>query len=360
MNRLSRVHVWLPGLTRSLLASKPPSDREIDVYFCLADHYEPAWRGADLDTQRILVKTWMNRYPEVASRHRDSDGRPPQHTFFFPAEEYKAEHLDALASLCRAGWGDVEVHLHHDRDTAAGFRNKLLDFINLLHNRHGLLRKDLAGKISYAFIHGDWVLNNSGQAGRECGVDDETSILMETGCYADFTMPCAPHPAQCRKVNSIYYTLPTPEPRAHDTGVDAEVGKQAPPGLLMIQGPLNLNWSSRKWGLVPHIENGDISCYNPPHGARISLWLGSNVHVAGAPQHVFVKVCTHGAQERNMDLLLPEGLDNLWSSLERLAHPGSGYRLHYVTAFEMFRKVKELESGRALQTVESEGKVTAR
>ena len=360
MNRLSRAHVWLPGLMKSLAASQPVTDQQINVYFCFADHYEPAWREADPDTQRHRVKTWVNRYPEIAARHHDSDGRPPQHTFFFPAEEYKPEHLDSLAALCRAGWGDVEVHLHHDRDTAAGFREKLLDFTNVLHNHHGLLRKDDTGKIAYGFIHGNWVLNNSGRDGCECGVDDETSILMETGCYADFTMPCAPHPAQCRKVNSIYYTLPTPEPRAHDFGIDAQAGKNAPPGLLMIQGPLNLNWSSRKWGLVPRIENGDVSGYNPPNDTRASLWLRSHVHVAGAPQHVFVKVCTHGAQERNMDLLFSGGFDNLWSGLERLAHVGNGFRLHYLTAFEMFRKVKELESGRPLKTVESPGKASVR
>lgn len=359
MNRLSRLHAWLPGLLRNLAASGPLPE-EFDLYFCLADHYEPAWRDADLDTQRARVKAWMDHYPPAAARHRDSDGRPPQHTFFFPAEEYRPEHIDALASLCRSGWGDVEVHLHHDRDSAEGLRQKLLDFTSVLHNRHGLLRKADDGKISYAFIHGNWVLNNSGEDGRQCGVDDETSILMETGCYADLTMPCAPHPAQCRKVNSIYYTRPTPGPRAHDFGVDAEAGKQAPPGLLMIQGPLNLNGSSRKWGLIPRIESGDVSHYNPPDDTRAALWLRSNVHVAGAPQHVFVKLCTHGAQERNMDFLFSDGLHRLWSSLERLVRARSGCRLHYVTAFEMFRKVKELESGSSRQTVESADKAGVR
>ncbi len=353
MSRLSHTGVWLPGLIRSLAAQKRRAFEDTDIYFCFADHYEPRWRGADLALQRSRVVTWLNRYPELAARHHDSDGRSPQHTFFFPAEEYQAEHLDALASLCRAGCGDVEVHLHHDRDTAAGFRDKLLEFIHLLHHRHALLRKDTAGSIRYGFIHGNWVLNNSGRDGEGCGVNDETSVLMETGCYADFTMPCAPHPAQCRKVNSIYYTLPSSQPRAHDSGVDAHAGKSPPRGLLMIQGPLNLNWSNRKWGLIPRVESADVSCYNPPHDVRTSLWIQSNVHVTGAPQHVFIKVSTHGAQERNMDLLFSSGFESLWSSLEGLAHRSPGCRLHYVTAFEMFSKVKEIEAGTPLRTEES-------
>ena len=352
MSRLSRVHTWLPGLIRNLTGNKSRAEKITDVYFCFADHYEPGWRAADRTLQRSRVKTWLDRYPAIAVRHHDSQGRSPQHSFFFPAEEYQAEHLDALASHCRAGWGDVEVHLHHDRDTADGFRDKLLEFIHVLHHRHGLLRKDKAGSIQYGFIHGNWVLNNSGRDGEDCGVNDETSILMETGCYADFTMPCAPHPAQCRKVNSIYYTLPSKAPRAHDSGVDSQAGKSAPHGLLMIQGPLNLNRRSRKWGLIPRVESADVSSYNPPDDMRTSLWLESHVHVTGAPSQVFIKVSTHGAQERNMDLLFSSGFEDLWSSLERVVL-GLGCRLHYVTAFEMFSKVKEIESGAPLVMVRS-------
>jgi hypothetical protein len=353
MNRLSRACVWLPSLIRNLASQERTPDQDTDVYFCFADHYEPGWRGADLSVQRNRVRTWLDRYPELARRHHDAEGRSPQHSFFFPAEEYQAEHLDALASLCHAGWGDVEVHLHHDHDTPARFREQLLEFAQILHGRHGLLRKNEAGAIQYGFIHGNWVLNDYGRDGEGCGVNDETSILMETGCYADFTMPCAPHPAQCSKVNSIYYTLPSSQPRAHDSGVDSQAGKATPRGLLMIQGPLNLNWSSRKWGVVPRIENADVSCYNPPRDVRIALWLSSNVHVIGAPQHVFIKVSTHGAQEANMDVLFSSGFENLWSGLERLSRMRLGYRLHYVTAFEMFRKVKEIEDATSRPVLES-------
>jgi len=35
------------------------------------------------------------------------------------------ENLDLLAQLCHAGYGEVEVHLHHDQDTEEGLKKKL-------------------------------------------------------------------------------------------------------------------------------------------------------------------------------------------------------------------------------------------
>ena len=40
--------------------------------------------------------------------------------------------------MCRAGYGEVEIHLHHDHDTAEGLRLKLLEFKKTLAERHGL------------------------------------------------------------------------------------------------------------------------------------------------------------------------------------------------------------------------------
>ena len=76
----------------------------------------------------------------MADHIRDDDGRPPQHTFFFPEDEYRPEYLDALKPLCEAGFGDVDVHLHHDNDTAASLEDKLAGFRDTLYHRHGLLQ----------------------------------------------------------------------------------------------------------------------------------------------------------------------------------------------------------------------------
>ena len=60
-------------------------------------------------------------------------------TFFFPIDEYRPEHLDALTTRVREGLFDVEVHLHHEDDTADNLRRTLTDFARTLHEGHGFL-----------------------------------------------------------------------------------------------------------------------------------------------------------------------------------------------------------------------------
>ena len=127
--RLPRnAHLWLPGLLRSRrVRQRPSNEGPIDVLLCMADHYEPGHGDPGLSVERARVTAWVERLPRLA-RFADADGRPPRHTFFFPAEQYRREHLDRLSSLCEAGLGEVEIHLHHDRDTSEGLRSALLEF----------------------------------------------------------------------------------------------------------------------------------------------------------------------------------------------------------------------------------------
>src|SRR5439155_815789 len=147
---------------------------------------------------------------------------------------------DALAGLCRAGYGEVEIHLHHDNDTAANLRRTLLNFKATLHEQHGLLGRDRrTNEVAYGFIHGNWALDNARSDGRWCGVNNELDVLRETGCYADFTLPSAPSPTQTHKINSIYYACDDPlRPLSHNTGRDVGTGAAPDKALLLIQGPL--------------------------------------------------------------------------------------------------------------------------
>lgn len=299
-----------------------------------------------MDVQRQRVAEWVRRFPEMARRFRDWDGYPPQHTFFYPEEEYHSDHLDALAGLCRAGFGDIEVHLHHDGDTAEGLRTKLEHFTRTLRERHGLLRCGEGGRIEYGFIHGNWALDNSRTDGRWCGVDNELRVLRETGCYADFTLPSAPDETQTRTINSIYYATGHPgQTKSHDIGVAVEVGRAPSGDLLLVQGPLTLNWRSRKYGLVPRIENGELSADNPPRPERVDLWVHQGVHVRGRPDWVFVKLHTHGAEEKNFETLLGRAIEEMHQYLQRAYNDGECYRLHYVTARNVYDLVKAAERG---------------
>jgi hypothetical protein len=317
------------------------------LFFCFVDHFEPLWHGASKDVGIERVKTWLENYPKVVQRYRDGGERVPQHTFFYPQEEYIPECIDMLRELRSGGYGDVEIHLHHDRDTSEGFREKILSFKQTLHERHGLLHKDpVTGRIEYGFIHGNWALDDSGVDGRWCGVRDEITILKETGCYADFTYPSAPHPTQPPVINRIYYAKDDPDkPKSHHRGDDVCYKKKPEGDLLLITGPVALNWSRRTKGVFPSIENGDISYHRPPTAARIDLWTRIGIVVEGWPRWIFVKVHSHGAQPENARILLGDGIVPLYENLLSRYNDGNRYVLHFVTARELYHCIKTLESG---------------
>lgn len=337
---------WLPHyLWRSLgrtLAGGGKQTRHI--YFAICDHFEPYWGKADKGTARKRLQRWLDEYPKAAEKYRDSEGEMLKYSFFYPEEEYQKDDLEALAGLCHAGYGEVEVHLHHDNDTSENLRLTLLDYKKRLHEEHGLLSVDKhTGEIVYGFIHGNWALDNSRPDGRWCGVNDELTVLQQTGCYGDFTMPSAPSPTQTRKVNSIYYAVDDPQrPKSHDWGSNARVGLQSE-GLLMIQGPLAPAWHHRKWGFLPRIENSGLTASTPLSRARVRSWITAGVQVEGAPEHVFVKLYAHGTQEKSLEMFFDRG--GMAQVLEQMKEEGErmGCKVHFVSAREMVNVIHALE-----------------
>ena len=357
------LDIWLPGYMKQRKERKTGGHTGLPVHvmFCIADHFEPCWgfstrsfgaRSNTIGNKR--VETWLERYPIMARRHADSDGKYPQHTFFYPIEEYEPEYLEKIAELCRQGLGEVEIQLHHDNDTEYKLRKKIdkgiADF-----KKHGLLSKDKkTGETRFGFVHGNWALDNSRKDGRWCGVNNEISILKEMGCYADFTLPSTPSDTQTRKINSIYYAIDDPEkPKSHDTGVDVIVSGSRLPfdklrvarTLLIIQGPLALNWKRRKFHIFPKIENAEIAWHNKPTKDRIDLWVEQNICVKGKEDWIFIKAHTHGAQEKNFDSLLGKPMHNMHNYLNAKYNDKVNFKLHYVTAREMYNIIKAAEAG---------------
>jgi hypothetical protein len=346
--RKKNVHIWLASYLQQRRPHVSP-EQTVHVMFAFVDHYEPKWGRPSAEVETERVNTWCERYRELASRHQDADGVHPQHSFFYPEEEYEVHHLDALAKLCADGYGEIEVHLHHDNDTADGLRQKINGFRQILTERHGALPFNSRTKqTEFAFIHGNWALDNSRADGRWCGVNDEIKVLAELGCYADFTLPSAPSDTQVKKINSIYYaTDDCCKPRSHEDGVDVEVGRPASGDLMIVQGPLGFNFKSRKWGLIPRIENADVRLHHLPSEARNQLWRDLHIHVKGRPEWVFIKVHTHGCQEADMDALLGAPAEAMYADLERRFNDGKRHQLHYVSAREMVNIIKAAEDGKS-------------
>ncbi len=344
-----RAHIWLPsyiaGARKRRERRAAPRD-VTHVMFAFVDHFEPVVKpGQDPARKANALADWLRRYPALAARHRDSDGRPPRHTWTFPLETYDPAIIEQLLSMCRSGLGEVEVHLHHEDDTPETFRARMKEGLDRFAT-HGVGVVDGIEGHRFAFVHGDWALDNSHPAGKHCGVNNELTILRELGCFADATLPSAPSPTQTRKVNSIYYATDDPaHPKSHDTGVDVEVGRPPCGDLMIVQGPLLLDWRSRKLGIVPRIDNGAITGAYPGRPYRVDAWVRQAVGVVGRPDWVFVKVHCHGASVADRDAVLGDGADAMFGHLET-AYGSGGRRLHYVTIREMYNIIKAAEAGK--------------
>lgn len=335
--RFRNLDRWLPGYAKHLArqaVSRRKLDRPRHLLFALCDHYEPLHGGADEARGAERVKAWREGYPRLVERYRDADGRHPRHSFFFPGEEYRPSFLDALADLARQDLGEVEVHLHHDADTAATLSAKLEKTVEDL-SKHGHISRDKDGKPRWAFIHGNWALANPRRDGKWCGVDEELPLLHRLGCYADYTFPSAPDECQPNIVNQIYWPVgDLTVKRCYENGSRARVGEVMDDRLLLVQGPVAL--AKRPGKLSVRIEGAAITAKDPASPARVRTWTGQNIHVDGRPEWVFAKLHTHGAPEREAKSLLGDGGHALHTILTEQYNDGRRWILHYVTAREMF------------------------
>jgi len=77
---------------------------------------------------------------------------------------------------------------------------------------------------------------------------------------------------------------------------------------------------------------------NPPSPERVRQWIDAGVSVKGAPEHVFVKLYTHGTQEKVMKMLFDDGqMERMFIALQK-----SGVSISYVSAREMVSKIHDL------------------
>lgn len=336
---------WMPALCWQRLARRPQAAGPRHLIVALADHFEPsivpdapAGTYASMNEQERRLEDWCRAYPAAAGTYRDADGYPLRHTYFFPAEQYEKALVGQLAEHCQAGWGEIEIHLHHGihaPDTPENTRKALVEFRDTL-AAHGCLSTwEGQGSPRYAFVHGNWALANS-SGGRFCGVDEEMQILADTGCYADFTLPSAPDRAQTAKINSLYEcALPLDRRAPHRRGRDLRRGRPPRTFPLIVQGPLAIHATRRRdrWP-APRIENGELTGACPPTLERLRLWQRAAITVKGRPDWVFIKLHCHGMDPRDTPALLGGPTQQFLQALIEDARR-SGHFVHFVTAREM-------------------------
>jgi hypothetical protein len=334
------AEIWLAPYLRDRLRKSLRHARPKRVWVAITDHYEPLGMKASIETALGRVAQWRDRWPRIAGdAPRDAGGQCPQYSFFYPQEEYRRDLLDGIAEMVRLGVADVEVHLHHNNERRDSFIQKITEYCRRLTGDHGLLR-ERNGHTVFGFIHGNWALDNSRPDGRCCGLNGEIALLRDLGCYADFTMPSLPSPTQGRVVNQIYWCTNNPDnrPRSFDRGIEATEGGGRQGDLLMITGPLGVRLDNR---LFPRLETGELAGYDMPTPLRVRHWFDLAPAIG---DDLFLKLYTHGAQERNLVPLLNDGLHNLFHWIAEEAGR-RGIEVHWATAWQMFQAADALIHG---------------
>ncbi len=340
MRRLKYVAKCLPTYAWQRLTRPTPAGK-IHLVIAIADHFEPSslpGEGAEFaprGVQQQRLDAWCEEYPRNFDAFRDHEGRAFTHTYFYPAEQYDRELVDQLAGHCHAGWGEIEIHLHHEA-AAESTRQQLISFRDALAHQHGCLSYEEGNPTPrYAFVHGNFALANCAD-GYACGVDNEMQILAETGCYVDMTYPTAAfHPAQIAKLNSLYEcALPLDQPAPQRHGRNLQAGRPVTVLPFIVQGPWMLDFDRNSRSGIGRLDNGALTGRNAPTLRRLSLWKKAAVAVAGRPDWLFIKLHTHGMDPVDNENVLRAPMQQFLAALI----DGAAERkeiLHFVSAREM-------------------------
>src|SRR5262249_21911804 len=144
---------------------------------------------------------------------------------------------------------------HHGYDTYDTLKWSLQDAIDNF-QQFGFL-ETVDGKTAFAFIHGNWGLDNSNTEWL-CGVDREIDLLHELGSFADFTFPSIYENSQPRAVNAIYATRDDDGPKSYDTKLPLSTLSAGTGQLMMFEGPLIFTPTLNPRQLFLYLDDGDI------------------------------------------------------------------------------------------------------
>ncbi len=282
------------------------------------------------------VQSWCAAYEQMARKHRDADGRPPQHTWFYRYDYPNSGCLRVLGESVFRGFGEIEFHLHHAHDDHETFARTLHAGLEWF-GKHGAMHTaESSPRRLFGYVAGNSALDNGAGDPALSGCDTELAALRDAGCYADFTFPALGSAAQPRTTNSIYYAREDGRRKSYDTGTSVAVGRPASGDLMIFQGPTAINWGD---GCV---DDGMLENTSPAHPRRLAAWLAGHVHVTGRPEWVFVKLATHAMQNRAS--FLGSSTDAMFTAMEQWWNRPP-FRLHYVTAREAYNIVKAAEAG---------------
>jgi hypothetical protein len=334
---VDRMHyIWMGDFVRWAFTPAPEVNGPRHLLVFYTDHFEPS-------TNAGRMQRWEAEFPALAQQYRDANGRPHQHTWFYPAEQPIDSNMLGLQRLAAGGFGEVEVHYHHGGDNYQSMEQKLRDGVAYF-QRFGFART-IDGQTAWGFIHGNFALDNGRYSDSNCGVDEELKLLRETGAYADFSFPAIWNQSQPRFVNVIYEAQDDPGPKSYDRMFPF----QAKPSerLPIFTGPLTAYFALDPLRAFYKVEDANIQPSQPMTPQRVDEWVRANIHVPGRPEWVFVKLWGHaGSSDEETADNLPGGTFELaLQHLQQQYNDGERWVLHYVSAREAYNVARAAAAG---------------
>ncbi len=298
--------------------------------------------GASVETALGRVAQWRDKWPRIADdAPRDAAGQRPQYSFFYPQEEYRRDLLDGIAEMVRLGVGDVEVHLHHDNEQRDAFIRKVTEYCRRLTDDHGLLRQQ-DGRTVFGFIHGNWALDNSRPDGKCVRPQRRNRPAARSGLLRRFHHAvsslgdpgarCEPDllvHKQSRQSSQVLRSRDRSHSWRRQARRPADDHRTARAALWRTAAAAR--WRPER---LP-----DTICRRPRGCGR---WFDLAPTIG---DDLFLKLYTHGAQERNLEPLLNGGLGNLFRWLAEEAER-RGIEIHWATAWQMYQAADALIHGR--------------
>ncbi len=130
--------------------SSKKSNAKKNIFLCITDHFEPQFGKVDAAKEKERVDIWAEKYRKFAAQFKDSFGRAPQHSWFYPFDEKNDYCLGEVNRMVKEGLGEIEFHLHHFKDSEAQFQQKMLAGLEWFQQYGAMISK--TGKTQFGFI----------------------------------------------------------------------------------------------------------------------------------------------------------------------------------------------------------------
>ena len=127
------LQCWLPAYVREMSRrGDPRPEEDVHLILCVADHFEPKGANRARGAGRELVQRWAARLSASSSAASGTaTAARPGIRSSIPSMNTSRTSWTCWPSCAGHGFGEVEVHLHHEDDTAEDLRALLLDLETL-------------------------------------------------------------------------------------------------------------------------------------------------------------------------------------------------------------------------------------